>query len=167
MGKILASENKDWWSRLNTEYTRFVGASVTSKAVSEGNKITSVQMNDFLNALGELKNKNYSKLIDWSNYNSLSIQPGDLINIIAVDGINTTLERLSNQCVYDSKTSYSTGDGYTTNNTYNQEKTNWAQDTSYSRSPYATESNAPEGHSNTRDTYYSRQTVCANNTKKK
>ena len=159
MGKILASENQEWWSRLNTEYIRFAGKQVASKAVSEGDKVTSAQMNDFLDALGELKNKNYSKLIDWSEYDSLSIQSGDLINIITINNIDTTLDRLSNQCVYDSNTSNST----TSNSTNNRNSTKWGQETSYSQSSHSTESNAPAGHSNVANTKLNRCTDCIDN----
>lgn len=169
MGKILASENQEWWSRLNTEYIRFAGKQVASKAVSEGDKVTSAQMNDFLDALSELKNKNYSKLIDWSEYDSLSIQSGDLINIIAINNIDTTLDRLSNQCVYDSNTGKSTtsksttSNSTTSNSTNNRNSTKWGQETSYAKSNHSTESNAPAGHSNVANTKLNRCTDCIDN----
>lgn len=102
MGKILATENQDWWSRLNSMHVKFAGAAITTKPVSSGTKATAAQMQEFLSSLGVLKNNNYSKLIDWSNYDSENITVGSLIKLVTFNNIDITLDRLDAQCAYNS-----------------------------------------------------------------
>ena len=167
MGKILATENQDWWNRLNSMHVKFAGSSITTKPVSSGSKATVAQMNEFLNSLGVLKNKNYSKLIDWSNYDAENIVAGSLIKLITFNNIDVTLDRLEAQCAYNSNC----GDGCSDDGDtpcIDQSRTNSIDSRCtnceyMSQSSHSTESNAAGGgHSNVPDTHQTGHSIYSN-----
>lgn len=175
MGLVLASENQEWWSRLNEQYTRFVGTEIEEiKQVESGEKAKANQINAFLKALGGLKNYDYARAIDWSNYDEeLLKKPGNLIKLITTTNITTTLDRLNDQCAYDAHCeNYSDGSGNSNNGNYsdngrnsrtsdtnNSDCTNETVQSEKAQSSWSTE---PSGHA---DSVYRSQgdtVVCDN-----
>lgn len=121
MGLVLASENQDWWARLNESYTKFVGAELRDIQAVEAEDLTkATKINAFLKCLGSLKNYDYARAIDWSNYDEeLLKKPGNLIKLVTLSNITITLDRLQEECAYNAYCeNFSDGTGNSNNGNY-------------------------------------------------